>query len=395
MSVAVARQPQLPSFNRTSRVHNPAPRPSSVVARGIIRLPKDVLPTQQGARQTKPRHRRSPKSSSVDPKAAANAVDKADDLIQPIKGHSTTPKRPSRDAASSRKPISPSTPRVSNNPKPRAKQFSQAETINPDTSDSDVSQTSLIPEFPSTPASNNSKKRPTSFSSTLETNGNINKDQHQNSAAKNSRSRRGGHRSNQTPATAALSIPTPSRGRDSSRAPIPDQFMSRSVPSSGGAGSALPDWDLPPSFSSRTDPFIVEHEGQVVKPARVSRSESPEARLPIVPWLEFQEDHVYTAMASATTAISSANSQSTPDVRLTSQHRSSPSSNSIPCRSGRPTNRHARTVSVPSLSTLPFVQKEQQPSSPKVVDSSQVKYAGGRFQSAPAPTFLPMPSFVI
>ena len=403
MSVAVSRQPQLPSFNRTTKVHNPVPRSSPVVARGIIRLPKDVLPTQQGARQARPRHRRLPKSSPVDTKATANAVEKEDDptMFYPMNGHSTTPKRPFRDPPSSRKPMTASTPprSISQSTTTRAKQSSQAEMTTADTSDSDVSNNHVITELPSTPASNNSKKHPTSSPSTPESNGNINnKEQHQNNGGKNSKSRRSRPKSNPMPATAVLSMPAPGGGRGSPRAPIPGQFMSRSVPSIGSAGSALPEWDMPASFSSGTDPFIVEPDESVVKPTRVSRSESPDAP-PIVPWLEIQEDHVYPMAPSSISTVSTTKSQSTPDILLTSQHRSSASSHSLPRHgSGRQTNRHARTVSVPSLTTLPFVQREQQPSSPtspKVADGNQVRYAGGRFQSAPAPTFLPMPSFAI
>lgn len=403
MSVAVSRQPQLPSFNRPTRVHNPAPRSSPVVARGIIRLPKDVLPTQQGARQARPRQRRLPKSSPVDTKVAENAVEKEDDptMFYPMNGHSTTPKRPFRDPPSSRKPMTASTPprSVSQSTTTRAKQSSQAEvTTTVDTSDSDAPHTRVIRELPSTPASNNSKKHPTSSPSTPESNGNINnKEQHQNNGGKNPKSRRTRPKSNPMPATAVLSMPAPGGGRDP-RAPIPGQFMSRSVPSIGSAGSALPEWDMPASFSSGTDPFVVDPDEPVVKPTRVSRSESPDAP-PIVPWLEIQEDHVYPMAPSSISAVSNTKSQSTPNILLTSQHQSSPSSHSLPRRgSGRQTNRHARTVSVPSLSTLPYVQREQQPSSPtspKVADGNQVKYAGGRFQSAPAPTFLPMPSFAI
>ncbi|KAF8342873.1 uncharacterized protein EI90DRAFT_797936 [Cantharellus anzutake] len=193
--------------------------------------------------------------------------------------------------------------------------------------------------------------------------------------------------------SAAMPIPVGGRGQSAARAPIPAQFMSRSVPLSSSAGKALPDWDMPPSFSTITDPFIVDPEEQAGKPTRASRSMSPEVGRPL-PWLEVQDDDDFPLMSPPSTPpASNAKSHSTSNLLLPSRH-----SNTTPRRSGRPVNRHARTVSVPSLSTQPLVQREQQPPSPvspKFADGHQVKYAGGRFQSAPAPTFLPMPTFAI
>jgi Proline-rich nuclear receptor coactivator motif len=191
-------------------------------------------------------------------------------------------------------------------------------------------------------------------------------------SSKPSRSRRGGHQKAPSvlpSASEAVAIPS-HRGRGSGRSSTGDPFLSRSVPVGTSVG-ALPDWDMPPSFGSTTDRKTEIHPSPIQ-----SRRERPAP----VPWLEaFEDDTVPSTVDQK--------AQSSPNVHFPIEP-PSPTR-----RNARPMHHHTRTSSVPSISVNPLMQKESPGPLDRSKDGNVVKYAGGRFQSAPAPTFLPMPSF--
>jgi hypothetical protein len=212
--------------------------------------------------------------------------------------------------------------------------------------------------------------------------------------------------------TLSPSIPIARNGRSghTRAASTSDPFLSRSVPV-----SSLPDWDLPPpSFgtsssntSSRSDitamlgvdlhHHLPLSEPQLSPPPATpeQRSQRPtphpkaavmsEGRL-LVPWVETLEDEGERSAALHASAplVSRSGRPGIPD---------SPA----PRTPTRPARRHARTASVPSMSSVHgFSGSPAAPTAHRRYGGSpeQVnKYANGRFQSAPAPTFLPMPTF--
>ncbi|KAF9506424.1 hypothetical protein BS47DRAFT_1399508 [Hydnum rufescens UP504] len=92
----------------------------------------------------------------------------------------------------------------------------------------------------------------------------------------------------------------------------------------------------------------------------LSRRERPQP----VPWLEAFEDDTVSSTVDQKT-------QSSPNAHAPSQ----------------------QDIVRSSISVNPLMQKESPGPLDRSKDGNVVKYAGGRFQSAPAPTFLPMPSF--
>lgn len=212
------------------------------------------------------------------------------------------------------------------------------------------------------------------------------------------------------------SIPIARNGRSghARAATTSDPFLSRSVPV-----SSLPDWDLPPpsfgtssgsSTSSRSDitamlgadlrnlplseprlsPPPTTPEQRLQRPTRHLKVAARSEERLLVPWVETLEDeNERSAALHASAPLMSRSARTgTPD---------SPT----PRTPTRPARRHARTASVPSMSSVhgfsgspaaPIVHRKYG-GSPASNSEQANKYANGRFQSAPAPTFLPMPTF--
>lgn len=185
-----------------------------------------------------------------------------------------------------------------------------------------------------------------------------------------------------------------------------DPFLSRSVPV-----SSLPDWDLPPpsfgiSSSSSGDITAADFHHPPLSasqlsptPATPERRSQPPAPLPraaamsdnrfLVPWIEtLDEEERSAALHASAPLVSRPARAGIPD---------SPA----PRTPTRPARRHTRTASVPSMSSVHgFPSSPTTSASPRRYGGSPAssteqvnKYANGRFQSAPAPTFLPMPTF--
>lgn len=203
-----------------------------------------------------------------------------------------------------------------------------------------------------------------------------------------------------------------------------DPFLSRSVPSSIDHGHGLPDWDMPPSFGINSStiqpgsgsitpstasilhasmPDLQHHltSASPLRPApRTSKSTQSEERF-LVPWTETLEDAEERHAAEGASNILS---------NAAKVARSNAVGIGAPQTPTRPGRRHARTASVPSMSLINshslmhgsstpphhvYTSAPQSgPGTPASSSTDRVnKYAGGRFQSAPAPAFIPMPSF--
>lgn len=213
--------------------------------------------------------------------------------------------------------------------------------------------------------------------------------------------------------SASIPISRSGRGGHTRAATSTDPFLSRSVPSN----NALPDWDLPASFGSSSGgnfsdssdltttmatnmqqlsqsmsqlPMPSASPQRPVRPApRPSTGGAVSEQRILVPWIETLEDEEERAAALGASA---------PLMMMNRPPRAGIVGNLGPSTPTRPVRRHARTASVPSLGT-PHVfngssSGSSTPNSRAESSTDRVnKYANGRFQSAPAPTFLPMPSF--
>jgi len=208
----------------------------------------------------------------------------------------------------------------------------------------------------------------------------------------------------------SASIPISRNGRSghARAATTSDPFLSRSVPV-----SSLPDWDLPPpsfgvsgsSSSSEltqatadfshpplsapqlppSSPTVRRLQRPALHPKIAATSED---RL-LVPWIDTLEDEEERSAALQASA-----------PLVPRQSRSGIPDSPAPRTPTRPTRRHARTASVPSMSSVhgfsgsPAASTGRRHGGSPASSTEQInKYANGRFQSAPAPTFLPMPTF--
>ncbi|KAF8317722.1 hypothetical protein DL93DRAFT_2165567 [Clavulina sp. PMI_390] len=151
-----------------------------------------------------------------------------------------------------------------------------------------------------------------------------------------------------------------------------------------------------------------------VRPApRTSRS-GPFERRELTRWTDtiLDEDERTAALGASLPLMSSQarnhRGQSPPASASTSALQSFPNPGASPMASAalpstptRPARRHTRTASVPAMGTFPHAMPST-PMGAATIPGSRAeptnveranKYANGRFQAAPAATFLPMPSF--
>lgn len=339
MSVAVQHAPGLPivrcqRFNTSPRSH---PRPAQSTP-GLIRLPilKQQSPPPSPPRTSRSRNRKGKaaedKDETVDVGSDKDGLKRQQPPPQ-YKDKEQLPKYPGRKPATRRS--------ASHVPKSRNK-LSQAETSSP--SDSDSSPT------PPTPSPR--KTRPSTAPSTPA----------QLDAAPTGRLARSRRAKFGTPAV-AIRI-------DASNPPA-YSILSRSVPTA--SVPALPDWDSPPLQSPRT----------VSAPWNSAPSTPTEPEGPISWMGDFGDDTVPAVTAPKPTVV-----KPYPVAQI--QFPTSPPS--PPRRSVRPLGRHTRTASSPTIG-FSMLARDEEDRPMFTPDGKLIKYAGSRFQSAPAPTFIPMPSF--
>lgn len=361
MSVAVQRSHSiqthgLPPFARNSRPPQrqtpPKPKAQSQSSHtpGLIRLPPMTLSVPH-ARASRPRQRK----QQDKPKAEDVVVPETPRSIRDVQGNSTPAKKPSNRRS------------PSHTPKQTARTKSSQAEVDFDLFDSDLSLPSYNPPSPTTTPA---KPRPATAPSTprLDT----------EPVVRPPRTRRSKAAPTQAPASEAIPIPVRAgsmRAKSTRSAASVDVPLSRSVPLSISAGGALPDWDSPPTLRSRTEEdHIVEPESPTVSRGPIDHSHG------LIPWETFEDD--------AEPSVTPLKSQSTPALLFPAFEPPSPTR-----RSARPVHRHIRTASVPTLlgSALVSLDDSERPEYTK--DGKKIKYAGSRFQTAPAPTTLPMPSF--
>lgn len=334
MSVAVQQSPGLPfarghRAQQSPRSHPRPAQPNSTP--GLIRLPVFKQPPQSPPRVSRPRNRKADKGKAV----GSPFDDKVD-------GETDVPSEKDKDRKQSPPPQykdkeqlpkysgrKPATRRSASHVPKSRNKFSQAETTS-----SPSPSDSESPSIPITPS-----PRKTSPAAVVD-------------AAPTGRLARSRRSKNASP---PVVIPTADPPAYSS--------LSRSVPNA--SVPVLPDWDSPPQASApwnSAPPSPTEPEGPIS-------------------WMEtFGDDTVPVAPKAPVRPFAVAQIQFPTGPP------------SPPRRSARPVGRHNRTASTPSLS-LALMARDEEDRPMYTPDGKLIKYAGSRFQSAPAPTFIPMPSF--